>query len=85
MRNYLKLKKPRFSRTKTCLTVFVLLVVCAIVWSTLRSYRNPVVTEVTIESDKVTNPVRYVFIADLHENVFRENKRPPLLKNRSFS
>ena len=40
-----------------------------------RSYRDPVVTEVTIESEKVTDPIKYVYFADLHENVFGEENR----------
>ena len=62
-------------RIKVCIAVLILLIAGAFVWLTLRSYRDPVVTEVTIESSKVTNPVRYVYFADLHENVFGENNQ----------
>ena len=58
------------------LAAVILLAVCVLVWFTRRSYKDPVVTEVTVESSKVTDPVRFVFIADLHENVFGENNWP---------
>lgn len=61
-------------RKKMCLFIFLLLA-AVLVWSTLRSYRDPVVTEVTIESSKVTNPVRYIYISDLHENIFGKNNQ----------
>ncbi len=69
------MKNLNLSKKKICLIVLVLLAAGVLVWLTLRSYRDLVVTEVTIESSKVTNPVRYVFIADLHENVFGENNQ----------
>ena len=62
------------NRNKICIAVLLLLAVI-LIWSTLRSYRDLVVTEVSIESSKVTNPVRYVYIADLHENVFGDNNQ----------
>ena len=74
--SYMELKIIKLSRIRACIVVLVFLTVGILVWSTLRSYRDPVVTEVTIESSKVTNPVRYVFIADLHENIFGENNQP---------
>ena len=64
-----------FSRNKVCLAVILLLTSGFLIWLTLCSYRNPIVTEVIIESSKVTNPIRYVYIADLHENVFGENNQ----------
>lgn len=67
--------KPHVSRRKVCAAVLLLLAAGALVWLTIRSYRDPVVTEVTVESSKVTNPVRYVYMADLHENVFGENNQ----------
>ena len=57
------------------LAVFVLLIAGGLVWFTFRSYRDPVVTEVTIESSKVTDPIRYVYISDLHENIFGKNNQ----------
>lgn len=40
------------------------------------SYSDPVVMEVGIESEKVTEPIKYVFISDLHENSFgKENQQ----------
>lgn len=43
---------------------------------TKRSYVDPVVAEVTIESDKVTEPIKYLYFADLHENQFgNENQQ----------
>lgn len=71
----MKQLKLIFRKKKACFAALVLIIACILVWFTLRSYRDPVVTEVTIESSKVTNPVRYVFIADLHENVFGENNQ----------
>ena len=62
-------------RKKTCLVIFLLLTAGMLVWFTLRSYRDPIVTEVTIESGKVENPVQYVYIADLHEHVFGKNNQ----------
>lgn len=64
-----------FTRRKKIRFSILLLLAAVLVLSTLRSYRNPVVTEVTIENDKVTNPVRYVYISDLHENVLGENNQ----------
>ena len=69
------MKNFYLSKSKACLAVLVLLTAGILVWFTLRSYRDPVVTEVTIESSKVTDPVRFVYIADLHENVFGENNQ----------
>lgn len=57
------------------LAALVLLTAGILIWFTLRSYRDPVVTEISIESDKVTNSVRFVYIADLHENVFGERNQ----------
>lgn len=71
----MKLIKLNFNRNKVYLIAFVLLTVSVLVWFTLRSYRNPIVTEITIESNKVTEPVRFVYISDLHENVFEENNQ----------
>ena len=42
---------------------------------TKRSYEDPVVTEVTVESDKVTAPIKYLFFADLHENRFGDDNQ----------
>lgn len=38
-----------------------------------RSYTDPVLMEVNIENEKVTDPIKYLFFADLHENSFGEN------------
>ncbi|MBR6208192.1 MAG: metallophosphoesterase [Oscillospiraceae bacterium] len=65
-----------FSPKKLCLAAFILLAAFVLVWFTSRSYTDPVVREVSMESDKISDPVRFVFIADLHENVFGENNRP---------
>ena len=65
-----------FGRKKLYLfAVLILLIAGVLAWFTFRSYRDPVVTEITIESSKVIHPVRYVYIADLHENVFGENNQ----------
>ena len=53
----MKLIKLYISRDKACLVAFVLIIAGALVWFTFRSYRDPVVTEVTIESSKVTEPI----------------------------
>lgn len=42
---------------------------------TKRSYIDPIVTEVTIESEKVTTPIKYIFISDLHENIFGDDNQ----------
>ena len=60
---------------KVCLVAFIFLAVCILIWLTRRSYRDPVVTEVNIESSKVTDPIQFVYIADLHESVFGENNQ----------
>ena len=69
------MRKSKFNRKKACIAVLLLLTGGILAWLTIRSYRDPVVTEVIVESSKVTNPVRYVYIADLHENVFGENNQ----------
>ena len=61
---------------KVCLAALILLAACVLFRSTYRSYRDPVVTDVTIESSKVTDPVRFVYIADLHESVFGDKNQP---------
>ncbi len=71
----MKHKKNKNSRSKICIVILILILAGAIVWLTIRSYRDPVVTEVTIESSKVIIPVRYVYFADLHESVFEENNQ----------
>ena len=72
---FMKLRKIKFSKRIACIIGFVLLIAGTLIWLTVRSYRNPVVTEVTVENDKVTNLVRYVYIADLHENVFGKDNQ----------
>ena len=67
--------KSFFSTKKVILAAIILLIVFILVWSTCRSYRDPVVTEVTIENSKVSETVRFVYIADLHENVFGKNNQ----------
>ena len=43
---------------------------------TQRSYKDPVVMEVDIESEKVTEPIKFLYFADLHENSFgQENQQ----------
>ena len=71
----MSLIKSFLSTKKVCLVAIILLTSCVLVWSTRRSYRNPVVTEVTVENSKVTDPIRFVYFADLHENVFGENNQ----------
>lgn len=67
--------KLKISSIVVCITVFLLLTAGVIAGLTLRSYRDPVVTEVSIESSKATTSVRYVFIADLHESIFGGNNQ----------
>ena len=67
--------KSFFTIKKACLAALILLTACVLIWFTNRSYIDPVVTEVNIESSKVKNPIRLVYIADLHENVFGENNQ----------
>ncbi len=71
----MKLLKQFFNIKIVCIAAFLLLAACILVWFTLRSYRHLVVTEVTIESSKTVNPVRFIYIADLHENVFGDNNQ----------
>ena len=75
MRGYMKYRKFHFGKVKVCLAVLLLAAVGVLAWFTFRSYRDPVVTEVTIKSSKVTDSVRFVYIADLHENVFGKDNR----------
>ena len=50
-----------------------------IIWEfyyfTQRSYKDPVVMEVKIESEKVTEPIKFLFFADLHENSFGQDNQ----------
>ena len=46
--------KLKISSIVVCITVFLLLTAGVIAGLTLRSYRDPVVTEVSIESSKAT-------------------------------
>ena len=62
--------KTFFSLKKVCIAALIFLTACVLIWSICRSYKDLVVTEITIESSKATNPVRFVYVADLHENVF---------------
>ncbi len=71
----MKLIESSVTMKKVCLAVVIFLVICVLVWFTLRSYRDPIVTEVTVESSKATDPVKFVYIADLHENVFGKNNQ----------
>lgn len=69
------------SRLNKRWAVIVLLCIlfAVIIWVlfhfTHRSYIDPYVTEIDIESEKVNDPIRYVFFADLHENRFGEDNR----------
>ena len=67
--------KSNVTMKKACIAVLISLAACVLIWFKLRSYRDPVVTEVSIDSSKVTNPVRFVYLADLHENVFGDNNQ----------
>lgn len=69
------MRNLHINRTNVYLALLVLLTAGVLIWSTLRSYRNPVVTEVTVESSKITEPIRYMYIADLHENVYGKNNQ----------
>lgn len=58
------------------IAVIILLAAMGISYKSIKqSYIDPVVTEVTIESEKVTEPIKYVYFADLHENIFGEGNR----------
>ena len=72
---HMKSEKTIFSLKKVCFAVLIFVTACVLFWFIYRSYRDPVVTEITIESSKVTDPVRFVFIADLHENVFGKDNQ----------
>ena len=50
-------------------------IIWVLFYFTQRSYIDPVVMEVNIESEKVTEPIRYLFFADLHENSFGQENR----------
>ena len=55
--------------------IFFAAIIGAIYHCTKRSYEDPVVTDVTIESAKVTVPIKYLYFADLHENCFGEDNK----------
>lgn len=69
------MKNLNINRKKACLALFIFLTASVLIWFTDRSYRDPIVTEVTIESSKVNNPIRYVYITDLHENVLGKDNQ----------
>ena len=55
------------------------IVFAVIIWElfyfTQRSYKDPVVMEVNIESEKVAEPIHFLFFADLHENSFGQDNQ----------
>lgn len=59
----------------TAVIVFFITAIGIISHYTERSYVDPIVTEVTIESDKVSAPIKYLYFADLHENLFGDNNQ----------
>ena len=74
----MKSLQARHKKIRIILIAVIILLAAAIgisYQSIKRSYRDPVVTEVTIESEKVTEPIKYVFFADLHESIFEEENR----------
>lgn len=69
------------SRHRIYLIIAFVVIICfsfaikGISHSVDRSYKDPVVMEVDIESEKVTEPIKFVFFADLHENSFGKNNQ----------
>lgn len=59
----------------TAVIVFFITAIGIIYHYIERSYVDPIVTEVTIESDKVSAPIKYLYFADLHENLFGDNNQ----------
>ena len=59
----------------TAVIAFLITAIGIIYHYTKRSYVDPIVTEVTIESDKVSAPIKYLYFADLHENRFGEDNQ----------
>lgn len=55
--------------------IILFVIIWCLFYFTHRSYINPVVTEVNIESEKVTKPIKYVYFADLHENIFENDNQ----------
>ena len=64
-------------RFRTIIIVIILIVaVMGILYHFIkRSYTDLIVTQVSIESEKVTEPIKYVFFADLHESIFGEENK----------
>ncbi len=62
---------------RTIIVVIILIVVImGILYQLIkRSYTDLNVTEVSIESEKVSEPIKYLYFADLHENVFGEGNQ----------
>lgn len=61
-------KKRKAMFISICIIFAVIIGV--LLYFTKRSYIDPVVMEVHIESEKVNEPIKYLFFADLHENIF---------------
>lgn len=59
----------------TAVIVFFITAIGIIYHYTERSYVDPIVTEVTIESDRVSAPIKYLYFADLHENRFGDDNQ----------
>ena len=66
----MKHKKIKFNPIKATLLLLLLLAASVLIFNTVRSYKDLIVTEMTLESSKVSDSIRYVYIADLHENDF---------------
>ena len=68
------MKAEKFKKSKKVILCAALFLLAAGILSfhIYRSYRHPIVREVTIDSDKIDSPVRFVFLSDLHESVFGE-------------
>lgn len=74
----MKSMPSKFTKSRIVIIAVIILFVTVIgilYHYTKRSYEDPVVTETTIESDKVTTPIKYLYFADLHENRFGEDNQ----------
>ena len=74
------MKSIQSKRTKGWVIILAVIILLAIGIGALyhftkRSYIDPVVMEVSIESEKVTEPIKYLYFADLHESVYGEKNQ----------
>lgn len=73
LKSLLSICKKHWAVISFCILFAV--IIWGLFFFTKRSYTDPVVTEVHVESEKVTDPIEFVFFADLHENCFGDDNQ----------